>query len=89
MTNPFSAAGAYRRITKEDALYLCLAYDKHNLQLRADLRGAKWPESLPGMRKGLPRMGHEVGLKIEGREYWLANESGDYYFKHPDYEVKR
>lgn len=71
--NPFSAQGVYRPLSAARALDLVYRSEKP----RPNVAG-KW----------LPAPGFEKGLVFDGQTYWLANEAGTYYFKHPDYEVK-
>ena len=72
--NPFAASNGWREISARKAAALCKEHDLANWVIRKNLRG-----------RGLPRLGHEVGLMIDGVTYWLANEGGRYFFKHPDY----
>lgn len=76
--NPFAASGGWRKLSRAEAVALCKKHDLANWIIRKNLHG-----------RGLPRLGHEVGLMIDGVTYWLANEGGSYYFKHPEYEKER
>lgn len=72
--NPFSADHAYRPISANRAVRLMKRVDPGLCVIRKGIYG-----------RVLPRLGHEVRLDIDGASYWLCNEAGTYYFKHPDY----